>query len=166
MAEAVEKVPAETRWTIATKALTGAVIATGKALRDALGQEQFNEVWGRIWAEQGKASKQIAESLGITGDDAKSAVEAFQSIVTVAMGPEFKWETIEAAPERVVLRCTECAWWNRQQELGIPGDLCSSADPAFCNAFGKSLNPKLTVSLTKARPKGDSYCETVWELQK
>lgn len=166
MAQVGEKVSAETQWTIATKALTGAVTATDKALRDALGQEKYNEVCEQIWAEQGKASKQIADSLGLTADDAKSATEAVQAVVTMAISPEFKFETVEATPERAVLRCTECAWWNRQQELGISGDLCSIADPAFCNAFGKSLNPKLTVSMTKARPKGDSYCESVWQLQK
>jgi predicted ArsR family transcriptional regulator len=165
MAKVVEKIPAETRWTIATKALTSALTAASEALRDALGQEQFNEVWGRIWAEQGRACKQIADSLGITGDDAKSAVKAVQAVVTVSIGPEFKFETTDATPKKAVLRCTECTWWNRKQELGIPGELCSAACPAFCNAFGKALNPKLTVSLTKGRPKGDSYCETVWELK-
>lgn len=46
MAQVAEKIPAETKWTIATKALTGALTVDSEALRDALGQEQFNEVWG------------------------------------------------------------------------------------------------------------------------
>ena len=166
MAQAVEKVPAETRWTIATKALTGAVTALAKALRDALGQERYNEVYGQIWTEQGKASKQIADALGLAGDDAKSVAEAFRSVIIVAMGPEFKTEIVEATAEKAVVRCTECPWWNRQQELGIPGDLCLVASAAYCDAFGKSLNPKVTVSQTSAMPQGDSYCESVWELQK
>ncbi len=43
MAEAVENFPAETRWTIATQALTGAVVATSKALLDAVGHESYNQ---------------------------------------------------------------------------------------------------------------------------
>jgi hypothetical protein len=166
MAEGVEKVPAEIRWAIATKALTGAATAVMKTLRDLLGQERYNEVSGQIWAELGKASKQVADGLGLSGRDAKSAVEAFQSVLIVAMGPEFKIGTVEATAEKAVTRCTACPWWTRQQELGIPGDLCSAASGAFDNAFAKALNPKLTLALPKAMCRGDSYCETVWELQK
>lgn len=162
----LEKVPAESRWTIATKVLTGQLIATAKALRDALGQEKYNEVCEQSWTERGKAAKQLADTLGLAGDDAKSAAETLQALDIVTTGPEFKFETVEAASEKTVLRCTGCAWWNRQQELGIPGDLCSVAALAYCNALAKSLNPKLTVSGTKSMPRGDPYCESVWELQK
>lgn len=166
MAQAVEKVPAENRWIIATKALTGAAIAAMKALRDALGQERYNEICGEIWAEQGKAAKQIADALGVGGRDAKSGAEALLLVINVAMGPEFKLETVEATAEKAVTKCTACPWWNRQQELRIPGDLCSAGSRAFDNDLAKGLNPKLTVTLTKAMCRGDSYCETVWELQK
>lgn len=166
MAQALEKIPAETRWTIATRALTGMIIATSKALRDVLGQERYNEVMGQIWGEQGKAAKQIADALGLASGDAKCAAEAFQSVLIVAMGPEFKIETVEATAEKAVTKCTACPWWTRQQELRVPGDICSAASRAFDNALAKGLNPKLTMTLSKAMCRGDSYCETVWELQK
>lgn len=166
MAQALEKVPVETRWTIATRALTGAVTAASKVLRDALGQESFNEVWGQVWAEQGKASKQVADALGLVGDDAKSVAEILQSVATVAMGPECKFDTVEATAERAVTRITECPWWKRQQELEIAGDLCSVSDPAWCNGLARAINPKLTVTLIKALPLGDSCCEWVYELEK
>ena len=166
MAEGVEKVPAETRWTIATQALTGAMVVTSKALRDALGQERYNEIHGQIWAEQGKAAKQIADALGLAGGDAKSVAETNVLVTLVAMGPEIKTETVEATEERAVLRNTECPWWNRFKELGISEDLCHVACAAYWDALTKSLNPKVTVSLTKAMPRGDSYCELVYELQK
>lgn len=166
MAQAVEKVPAETRWIIATKALTGAVTALAKAMRDALGQERSDEVGAQIWTEQGKAAKQIADTLGLAGEDAKSAAETAQSVIIVAMGPEFKFETVEATAEKAVIRLTGGPWWNRFKELGISEDVCSVPCAAFWDALTKSLNPKLTVSLTKAMPRGDSYCEWVLQLQK
>ena len=166
MTDALEKVPAETRWTIATQALTGAVNATGKALLDVVGQERFNEIWGQIWGELGKSAKQIADALGLAGDDTKSVAETNVLVTLVAMGPEVKIETVEATAERAVLRNTECPYWNRMKELGISDDICSVADPAYFNGLGKNLNPNATVSLTKARPRGDQYCEWVWELQK
>jgi len=166
MAEAVEKVPAETRWIIATQALTGSDIATAKATLDILGKEKYNEMKGQIWAELGKASKQIADNLGLAGDDAKSIIETINTVAVVAMGPEFKLEIVEANAEKGMVRCTECPWWNRTKELGSSDDFCSSGDIAWCNTFAKSLNPKVTVTLTQAMPRGDPYCEWVYELQK
>ena len=40
--EAVEKIAAEARWTIATQGLTGAYIATVKAMLDAVGREKYD----------------------------------------------------------------------------------------------------------------------------
>jgi len=165
MAEAVERVPAETRWAIATQALTGAVVATANVLLDVVGQERFNEIWKQIWAGSGKASKQVTDVLGLAGDDAKSVAETIQLVATVAMGPEFKLETVEATAEKAVVRCTGCPWWNRFKELGISEGFCPVADLAYCDALAKSLNPKVTVSLPKAMPRGDPYCEWVYELQ-
>ena len=164
--EAVAKIPAETRWTIATQGLTGSTAVTSKALLDVVGQDKYNEILVQIWTEAGKASKQIAEALGLAGDDAKSAAETMRLVVIVMMGPEFEFEIVEAKRERAVSRWTGCAWWKRQKELGVSGELCYTGCPAYQNGFAKSLNPKLTASLTKAMPKGDPYCEYVYELQK
>ncbi len=166
MAEAVEKVPAETRWAIATQSLTGVYMALGKALVDIVGPERYEEINGQIWAAGGNASKQIADALGLAGDDAKSAAEIIQVVAGVVMGPEFKFETVEATAERVVLRSPECPWQNRAKELGISDDLCTSGDTAWCNALAKSFVPTVTVTMTKAMPRGDPYCGWVYELQK
>ncbi len=165
MAEAVEKVPAETRWAIAAQSLTGATMATQKALLDAVGQEKYNEIVEQNWDAAGKASKQIADALGLAASDAKSAAETVDVVATVAMGPEFKLETVEATAERAVVRATECPWWNRAKEFGLSDDFCA-ADPAWCNGLVKSFNPKLSVTLTTAMMRGDPYCEWVYELQK
>ena len=114
----------------------------------------------------GKASKQIADNLGLSGDDAKSIVETINTVAVVAMGPEVKFEIVEATAEKVVSRSAGCPWWNRMKELGISDDLCSVADPAYFNGLAKSLNPKVTVSLNKAMPLGDPYCEWIYKLQK
>jgi len=166
MAGEIEKVPAETRWIIATQGLTGVIVAIAKVLRDVVGQEKYNEIWPQIWAEAGKGSKQVADAFGLAGGDAKSAAETVMLVSVVAMGPEVKAGIVEATAEKAVVRSTGCPYWNRMKELGISDDLCSLSDPAYFNAFAKSLNPKLTLTLTKALPRGDSYCEWVYELQK
>jgi hypothetical protein len=166
MAEALEIIPAETRWAIATQTLTGATMATCKALLDAVGPETYDEINGQIWAEGGRAAKQIADALGLAADDAESAAATNLMVATVAMGPEFEFETVEATAEKAVVRCTKCPWWHRMQELGISDDLCSSGDAGFTAALVKSLNPDASAELTSAMPRGDAYCEWVYELQK
>ena len=166
MTEVLEKFPVEKRWAIASQTLTGAIIATSKVLLDIVGQEKFNEIMGQVWSEGGKASKQVADALGLAGNDAKSMAAKCTSVGTVTMGPELKFETVEATAEKATIRCTECPWWNRAKEFEISDDMCSVGDFAWNNGLAKALNPKLSVSLTKARPRGDSYCEWVYELQK
>jgi hypothetical protein len=166
MTEVIDKVPAETRWAITSQTLTGAIIGTNKVLLDIVGQEKYNEIMGQVWSEGGKASKQIADALGLVGNDAKSIAATVLLVATVEMGPELKFETVEATAEKATIRCTECPWWNRAKELEISDDMCSIGDPAWGNGLAKALNPKVTVDLTKAMPRGDSYCEWVYELQK
>jgi len=163
--DAVGKIPAEARWTIATQGLTGAYIATVKAMLDAVGREKYNEMMVHIWTEAGKSSKQIADALGLAGHDAKSAAEAGRLVCIASMGPEFEFEVTEAAAEKAVFRYHECQWWNRMKELGISDDICSAACPAYWNGSAKSFNPKLSASLARAKPRGDRFCEHVYKLQ-
>ena len=162
MVEEIEKVPAETRWTIATQAMTGVTMAHMKALLDIL---KFYEVEKQIWTELGKGIKQIADVFELTGEDAKSVQEIVRFVSVVAMGPELKIEFIELTPERAVTRATECPYWNRQKELGIKLD-CPVLDEVYASSIAKIFNPKLTYCVVKALPRGDSYCEFLMELQK
>jgi hypothetical protein len=163
--EAVGNIAAEGRWTMATQGLTGAYVATVKAMLDAVGREKYNEIMMQIWAQAGRTSKQMADAFGLDGHDASSATEAARRVSIASMGPEFAYEVTEATPERAAFRYHECQWWNRMMELGISDDLCSAACPAYWNAAVKSFNPKLTASLTRAKPKGDPFCEHVCKLQ-
>jgi len=164
--QAVEEIPAENRWTIATQGLTGAYVATIKAMLDAVGRDKYNEMMIQIWTEAGKSSKQIADALGMAGDDAQSAVKAGVIVCIASMGPEFEYEITESTAEKAVFRFHECQWHNRMKELGISDDICTAACPAYWNGLSKSFNPKLNASLNKAMPLGDPYCEIGHELQK
>lgn len=163
--EAVENIAANARWTIATKGLTSAYVATVKGMLDVVGREKYNEIMVQIWTGAGKSSKQIAETLGLSSHDASSAVETARLVSIASMGPEFAFEVTETTAEKATFRYHECQWWNRMKELRISDDLCSAACPAYWNASVKSFNPKLTASLAKAKPWGDPFCEQVCELQ-
>ncbi len=164
--QAVAEIPAESRWTIATQGLTGAYVATVKAMLDAVGRDKYNEMMAQIWAEAGKSSKQIADAIGMAGDDAQSAVQTGILVCIASMGPEFEFEITEATAEKAVFKFHECQWYNRMKELGISDDICTAACPAYWNGLAKSFNPKLIANLAKAMPLGDPFCEIVHELQK
>jgi hypothetical protein len=164
--QAVEEIPAENRWTIATQGLTSAYVATVKAMLDAVGRDKYNEMMAQIWTQAGKSSKQIADALGMAGDDAKSAAQSGILVCIASMGPEFEFEITEATAEKAVFKFHECQWYNRMKELGISDDLCTAACPAYWNGLAKSFNPKLNARLAKAMPLGDPFCEHVQELQK
>ena len=94
MAEAIEKVPAETRWEIAAKGLTGASTAIDKALKDAIGENKFNEFARELWYETGKGAKEFADNLGLATENANDIVEVLKLLSLTAMGPEFNFEII------------------------------------------------------------------------
>ena len=86
MEVSVENIPAETRWTIATQAMSGVMTAYSKALYDVAGPEQFNKINAQIWGQTGQGAKQIADALGMKGDDAKGVAEAFVTVSAIALG--------------------------------------------------------------------------------
>jgi hypothetical protein len=166
MAEAIEKVPAETRWEIATKGLTGAYVAIINALIGAEGEEKYNKFNRALWYEAAKDAKEFADNLSLTAENAGD-IEGIMSLLAIAsMGPEFKMEVVESTEDRCVGRATGCPWHNRWKELGLDFDICSSGHQAWGDGAAESLNPNFTFRLTKNMVRGDSYCEWIVERKK
>ena len=61
----IDNIPAETRWAVATQALTGANTATGAAFEQAVGEEGYKQAVTAIWREAGKSSGQVADAVGL-----------------------------------------------------------------------------------------------------
>ena len=166
MAEAIEKVPAETRWEIATKGLTGACTAMMNALKDALSQEKFDEFQVGLWFQAGKGAKELADTLGLTIENPRDIDEAMALLAVTSMGPEFEFKTVEATDDRCVGKTTKCAWHERWKELGFKEDLCSLGHQGWGDGAVESLNSNFTFSLSKNMQRGESYCEWVIERKK
>lgn len=162
----VDQIPAETKWAIAAKGLTGALAAHLHLLYKLVGKEKYPEILRQIWTKIGEGSAELAKSLGITGDDAKSAAEAGAAICICAMGPEYAIQEIVVSPDKTVMKISECPWWNRMNELGISPDLLSACDLAFWDSFLKTLSPDVTMKHGKQMHLGDAYCEWIFETKK
>lgn len=162
----VNQIPVETKWAIATKGLTGALTAHLQALHSLAGKEKYSEIMRQIWTQLGQGSAELAKSLGMAGDNAKSAAETGAAICICAMGPEYAIEVMEASPDKTVMKITECPWWNRMKEFGVSQDLLSACDFAFWETFIKNLNPQLTMKHGKQMHLGAPYCEWIFETKK
>ena len=146
---------------------------TLKALRKSLlkeiystkGREKYLELWTKVSPVAAARGKANADRLGFTGNDAKSAAATIPAMITQAYGPGQKYEIEEATVDRAKVKCMNCALWNGLQAQKITDDLCSVHSQCFWEGFAKAINPKLTSTLVKARPFGDSVCEWLIELK-
>jgi hypothetical protein len=159
------KVSVEARWDIAASTVIFWSVSYFKEIYDTRGREQYLEHWKKTSPIVAARSKGNADRLGFTGSDAKSAVEIIPAMLIIVYGPNQKYETVEATPGKAVLNCINCQLWNHVQARKITDDLCSVHSQYWWDGFVKAMNPKLTSTLVKARPRGDSVCEWVVELK-
>jgi len=160
----LEKVPMETRWDLAAAGLLAWQVGFCKRLLENEGKEKFLEYWKKTTSASGPESKKLADRLGFTGNDAKSAAIIIPAVITIWYGPRTKFEIEEATAEKAMVKCTNCAFWNVVQARKYTDDICSAKSRYFWESFAKAINPKLTSTFVKGKPLGDSVCEWVLEL--
>lgn len=161
----LEKIPLESRWSIATRGLVNNEVNWAKTLLDKEGREKFNDIRRRFSPAGGASTKKLAESFGLTGSDAQSAAIIIPAMIAVFYGPQQKYEIEENTANKARVRCLECAFWNQVQAKKISDDLCSLHSRLHWEGFAKALNPKLRVAMLKAKPLGDPICEWLLELK-
>ena len=161
----LEKVPMEARWNIAAGGLIFWSVSYLKEVYDTKGREQYLEHFKKTSPLVSARSKGNADRLGFTGNDAKSAAAIIPASLIIVYGPKQKFEIEEATAEKARLQCLNCELWNAVQARKITDDLCSVHSQHWWDGFVKAMNPKLTSTLVKARPRGDSVCEWVIELK-
>ncbi len=169
MAEIFEKIPIETKWAIFADGVVGGVVMRGeKIIAPVLGKQKWLEINEKAWGESGKRLfPRVQETLNISGEDAGGATKLAMVAIALVGGAKFTAELVEDSKERAVVRTTNCPWWEKYQELDIHPELipCEVGHQAFCEEGLKAINSKVAFTLTKALPKGDSYCEGVYEFK-
>ncbi|HVP76505.1 MAG TPA: twin-arginine translocation signal domain-containing protein [Thermodesulfobacteriota bacterium] len=160
----LEKVPIGDCWSVAAAGLLRNQVMLFKTILDKEGREKYIAYQKRDASLAAVHSKGYADRLGFTGNDAKSAGAIIPAILTIVYGPREKFE-IEATAEKARVKCTNCELWNEVQAQKITDDLCSVRSRDWWDGFVKAINPRLTATMVKARPLGDSVCEWVIELK-
>ena len=159
------KIPMEARWNAASGGLVHFSVNYFKKLLDTEGREKLVEFTRINSSAMGAGGKRLADRFGMTGTDAKAAAAILPALVIMAYGPQQKFEIAEATESRAVVKCIECVFWKNVQAKKITDDICSSNSHYYWEGCAKAINPKLTSTLVKARPRGDSLCEWVFELK-
>jgi len=160
----LEKVPMGDRWSAAAGGVIFWQVNFLKTLFAKEGREKYIEYLKKNSPLIGLRGKGFADRFGFTGNDAKSAAAIISATLTVSYGPQHKLE-IEATTEKARVKCSNCVFWNAVQAQKINDDLCSVHSQYWWDGFANAINPKLTSTLVKARPLGDSVCEWVIELK-
>jgi len=181
--ELLEKIPPKKRWELTASILTRFIVLRLLKARPLLGKgegiiapvlayEKYMEINAKIWGESGRKSYPwVKESFNIPVKDAVGAAELVTVAATLTQGPEWEYKIVEAVPERVVYRITKCAFMERLKELVVDPEhipdfsSCAAACQAWSEEGVTAISPKLTFTLTKAMPRGDPFCENVYEFK-
>ena len=179
--ELLEKIPPEKRWAITAKTLLGMAVLQGEKkvapemckdegiIAPVLGAEKWKEINLKIYGEGFlQMLLWVKETFNIPVEDAIGAANLAFVTFALAGGPGLEFEYVEKTRERVVYRWTKCPYMERYKEFEV--------DPAFipcdkggCQAWGEEgfnvVNPKITWKVTKSMPRGDPYCEFVYEFK-
>jgi hypothetical protein len=159
----LENIPMEVRWKFASGANVSTSVRFWKYRYDKEGKEKYNEGSKIGSLGTGARMKGFANMLGLTGNDAKSIVVIWSALLPLWSGPDQQYEIVEATAEKARVKCINCAYWNTIQQIKITDDLCSVGSQYLFDGFAKAMNPKMTSTLVKAKPRGDSVCE--WDLK-
>jgi hypothetical protein len=117
----------------------------------------------RMFSEMGEEIRTIAYRYNMPRDHAAHLVQTLGAISVILFGPEFETRYIEGFPEEAVIRLTECAMFREESAHGISPSQVNSVCQAYVRHAIEALNPEFTVTITRARCRGDSFCEMVIE---
>lgn len=163
----IKDIPAETRWQIATRSANFTSVAQDALLRGAFGNdERINEIEQSIWAEGGRAVRDIATALGLPSGNAIEIDEALGVVSSILLGPGFNTEVTESSESRVIGRIAGCPMLNVHRELGVPTSGTHLHCSAFCENGVQGLNPAFSMKYFSRMCTGDPYCEYSIELKR
>ena len=176
----LKKIPADKCWAITTQALLNLLFVRGSktlvpllgigegVIAPIMGWETFKELNAKVFVETYKRFiPWVKETFNIPVEDAIGAAKLGKVSGTLQSGPEIVIEIVEQTPERVISRTPKCPWWEKYKELGVKPELtlCEPVCEAFFSEAIDEINPKITFKLAKAMPRGDPYCDWLYEFK-
>jgi hypothetical protein len=175
----LEKIPVKKGWEITANALLNLLFIRGSKtlvprlgigegiIAPVMGWEKFKEVNDKVFNEiNNKFRLWIKETYNVPVEDAMGANKLTRIWCYLQSGPKWKFEITENTRERVVVKTIKCPWWEKYKEFKVKPEL-SLCEPVhqLMNEGLTAINPKIIKKLTKSMPRGDPYCEDVYEYK-
>jgi len=148
---------------MATHVLTRLVVALGREPGSSADISSFRT---SMFSEMAQEIRAIADRYNMPRAHAADLVQTLGAISVILFGPEFETRYIEGFPDEAVIRLTECAMFREEPARGISPLQVNSVCQAYVWHAIEALNPEFTISIPKARCRGDSFCEMVVERKK
>jgi len=118
----IEKIPAEMRWMIATRAANDLPFAYSLAFKKVVGEmyeHELSNAMNEIWAAAGSEQGVLAKAFGLPVHSAKSVADAFSTLSVLFMGPEMDNGGIKVKKgDTAVLTLESCPMVNRARAWG------------------------------------------------
>jgi hypothetical protein len=150
----VPRLPRQVAHQQAVSLLGRAAAALLQALVDRFGAEEAHKIAYPYLKQVGREMAALAPAVGITGNDALALSAITHLLEEQVLGVVGK--PTAGSPDRVVKQATRCPFQD------LPMGVCRCFQP-IRDGIGEAINPQYRWVLTKAMPKGDPICESVWE---
>jgi len=164
----IEKIPAEMRWMIATRAANDLPFAYSLAFKKVVGEmyeHELSNAMNEIWAAAGSEQGVLAKAFGLPVHSAKSVADAFSTLSVLFMGPEMDNGGIKVKKgDTAVLTLESCPMVNRARAMGIDEKTVFPSCRTYTDAAVASINPAYRISFAKGICTGDTQCE--WKVEK
>lgn len=148
-----KEIPMPTRWAIATQALTRVVLELDQRSERAIPDAAF--------AALGDEIRSIANRYRMPRGNASDLVQTLGAISVVLFGPTFETPFIEGFPGEGVIRLTECAMFRTEREMKRDPAMVNRVCMAYVGSAIQALNPDYEIVTSRARCRGDSFCEMI-----
>ncbi|QSZ67263.1 hypothetical protein RJ40_06980 [Methanofollis aquaemaris] len=155
----MNQIPAEVRWSLATRATTAIPIAYGRAIRGRFGSG-FEDLDEEVWEEIGKSQAGLARAFNFPLRDAGDVARAFGTLSVLLLGPELQGEVkVAEGRDCAALYTTACPMVSRAREVGEETNSLCPACRAYTATAVSSLNPEYGVTYRSGICVGDRRCE-------
>jgi hypothetical protein len=155
----INDIPAEVRWSLATRGASALPLAYAQVYRARHGSE-LDEISQGIWTEAGKSQGALARAFNMPTKNAEDVARAFSTLSTVMLGPELKGD-VQVAQDRdcAMLITTSCPYLLRAREMGEDPAILWPACKAYCTAAVESLNPAYGITFESRMCLGEETCQ-------
>jgi len=117
----------------------------------------------KVSFQQGLAlGRSLKEQLGIKGE----SIEEIAAILKAVLKDEPTAKIMDVKEGRVLLRNSGfCPLMTACLSMNLPWTwLCSALGWPFFHGLGSAVNPKVNLTMTKRREKGDPYCDHIFKI--